>query len=438
VAVNQEAVLANERLAIDGGEPLRREPFGPRWDFGEPEKRNLRETIDRASEPGGSWGTTNQVREFEDAFAKRHGVKYAIATDSGTGAIHAAVGAVNPEPGDEIITTPVTDIGTVLGILLQNAIPVFADWDPDRLNTDPADVERRITDRTRAIIAVHLFGNPCDMDAMMDVGRRHNIPVIEDCSHAHLAEYKGRLVGTIGDMGCYSMGGKLITAGGGGMFISNNEELTRRAIGFARKGSEYDEGLRNSLRPTSDFQGSKSGYSFLGDFHRMSPVMAAVGLAQLGRIEKTMYARGRTWEIVDEMTADIPGFVRPKIGPGDKTSYYVYAYRIVEQEMGAPLAEFAEALRAEGIDGGGPVLGGIPLYRYPIFAEGRTYGQSQYPFVDEQGNRRIDYASMHLPVIERLLASTSALGARSTDTEEDARDIGTAICKVARYFNGRN
>ena len=182
----------------------------------------------------------------------------------------------------------------------------------------------------------------------MDVGRRHNIPVIEDCSHAHLAEYKGRLVGTIGDMGCYSMGGKLITAGGGGMFISNNEELMRRAIGFARKGSEYDEGLRNSLRPTSDNPGSSTGYSFLGDFHRMSPLMAAVGLAQLGRIEKTMHARGRTWEIVDEMTADIPGFVRPKLGPGDKTSYYVYGYRVVEEEMGASYTEFSQALEAEG------------------------------------------------------------------------------------------
>ena len=305
-----------EKLAIHGGEPVRTKPFGARWFFDDEDRRQVIEVVDKAID--GGWGAANKVEEFEDAFARVHGVKYAFTTDSGTGAIHAAVGAVNPEPGDEIITTPVTDIGTVLGIILQNAIPVFADWDPERINTDPADVERRITDRTRAIIAVHLFGNPCDMDAMMDVGRRHNIPVIEDCSHAHLAEYKGRLVGTIGDMGCYSMGGKLITAGGGGMFISNNEELMRRAIGFARKGSEYDEGLRNSLRPTSDNPGSSTGYSFLGDFHRMSPLMAAVGLAQLGRIEKTMCARGRTWEIVDEMMGDIRGFVRPKLGPGTR------------------------------------------------------------------------------------------------------------------------
>jgi dTDP-4-amino-4,6-dideoxygalactose transaminase len=387
------------------------------------------EVVDKAVD--GGWGAANKVEAFEDEFAKLHGVEYAFTTDSGTGAIHAAIGAVNPEPGDEIITTPATDIGTVLGIMIQNAIPVFADWDADTFNTDPADVERRITDRTRAIIAVHYFGNPCDMDAMMDIGRRHNIPIIEDCSHAHLAEYKGKLVGTIGDMGCYSMGGKLITAGGGGMFISNNEELTRRAIGFARKGSEYDGGLRNSLRPTSDYQGSRRGYSFLGDFHRMSPLMAAVGLAQLRRVEKTMKARGRVAEIVDEMVADLPGFQRPKIGPKDRTSYYVYGYRIVEEEMGATFVQFVEALTAEGIRAGG---GHGPLYKYPIFAEGRTYGQSQYPFVDEQGKRRIDYASVHLPVIEREMPRTGALMCRSTDTEEDARDIGTAIRKVALYY----
>ncbi len=424
-----------EKLAIDGGTPVRTKPFGARWFFDEEDRRQVLEVVDKAVD--GGWGAANKVEEFEDAFARLHGVKYAFTTDSGTGAIHAAVGAVNPEPGDEIITTPVTDIGTVLGIMIQNAIPVFADWDADAFNTDPADVERRITDRTRAIIAVHLFGNACDMDALMDIGRRHNIPVIEDCAHAHMAEYKGKLVGTIGDMGCFSMGGKLITAGGGGMFISNNEELTRRAIGFARKGSEYDEGLRNSLRPTSDYQGSKRGYSFLGDFHRMSPLMAAVGLAQLGRVEKTMQARGRVAEIVDEMVADLPGFQRPKTGPGDRTSYYVYGYRIIEEEMGASFDEFSRALDAEGIQAGAPMLGGRPLYKFPIFAEERTYGQSRYPFVDEQGNRRIDYASMHLPVIERELPRTGGLASRSTDTEDDARDIGTAIRKVALHFSGR-
>ena len=176
-----------------------------------------------------------------EAVAKRHGVKYALSTDSGSGAIHSAVGAYDFEPGDEIITTPVTDIGTVQGILLQNLIPVFADWDANTLNTEPADIERKITDRTRAILVVHLFGNPCDMDEIMEVARRHDLPVIEDCPQAHLAEYKGRTVGTIGDLGCFSMGGKLLSLGSGGMIITDNEQLARRAKGHSRKGSEYDD-----------------------------------------------------------------------------------------------------------------------------------------------------------------------------------------------------
>ena len=424
-----------EKLAVHGGTPVRTKPFGPRWFFDEEDRRQVLEVIDKAA--SGGWGAANKVQEFEDEFARLHDVKYAFATDSGTGAIHAAIGAVNPEPGDEIITTPATNVGTVPGIMLQNAIPVFCDWDADTFNDDPADIERRITDRTRAIIAVTLFGNPCDMDAIMDIARRHDLIVIEDCATAHFAEYKGRLAGTIGDMGCFSLGGKLITAGGGGgMFISNNEKLARRAKGFANKGAEYDQ-IRNSLRPSSEFHESYNGASFLGDFHSMSPLMAAAGLAQLGRIEKTMRARGRVAEIVDEMVADLPGFQRPKLGPGDKTSYYVYGYRIEEELMGVSYHEFNRALVAEGI----PALWGEkdkkPLHKAPMFAEERTYGQSRYPFVDEQGNRRIDYASIHLPVLDREGPRTCCFMIRSTDTEEDARDIGTAIRKVALHYADR-
>ena len=422
-----------ERLAIEGGTPVRTKPFGGMWIFGEEEDRYLLDVMHRARQ---GWRTAGYNEAFERKWAELHGVKHAFSTDSGTGAIHAAVAAVNPEPGDEIITTAVTDIGSVLGIMLQNAIPTFADWAPDIWNTDPADLESRITERTRAIIAVHFAGNPCDMDAIMDIARRHNLVVIEDCSHAHFAEYKGQLVGTIGDMACYSLGGKLITAGGaGGMFMSNDDGLTRRAKGFAHKGSEYDEELRNALRPTSEQVGSPRGYLFLGDYHRMSELMGAVGLAQLERLDETMRARERVAEILDEMVFELPGFRRPKVREGDRTSYYFYGFRIVEEEMGVSYAQFAEALNAEGIAcKTEPIL---PLYKYPVFAEGNTYGESHYPFVDEQGNRRIDYKSMHLPVIERELPGIGLVMSRSTDTEEDARDIGNGIRKVALHFSGR-
>src|SRR5262249_3391104 len=158
--------------------------------------------------------------------------------NNGTNAVHACVAAIDPNPGDEIITTPVSDIGTLSGILFQNAVPIFADWVPGTFNTDPADIERKITPRTRAILIVHLYGNPCDMNGIMAVARRHHLPVIEDCSQAHLAEYQGRKVGTIGDIAAFSLGGKTLTTIQGGMVISDNFELARRAMGASRKGAE--------------------------------------------------------------------------------------------------------------------------------------------------------------------------------------------------------
>src|SRR4030042_1290068 len=132
------------------------------------------------------------VLQFEQEFAKAYGVPYAVASTSGTAAIHVALGALDLNPCDEVITAPITDLGTVIPILCQNCVPVFAEVD-ETYNVDPADVQRKITPRTKAIIAVHLFGNPCHMDAMVEVARRHNIPLIEDCAQAHLTEYKGRL-----------------------------------------------------------------------------------------------------------------------------------------------------------------------------------------------------------------------------------------------------
>ena len=428
--------MTTEKLAIHGGEPVRTRPFGSRHSFGDPEREQLMEVMDNAHT---MWTSRYKTQEFEDGFARRHGVAYAVATDSGTGSLHAAVAAVNPDPGDEIITAPATDIGSVLGIVLHNAIPVFSDWRPGAyLNQDAADIESRITERTKAIMVVHLFGYPVDMDAIMDVARRHNLPVIEDCSQAHLAEYKGRLVGTIGDMGCFSLGGKPLTAAGGGILITNNEDFARRAKGFAYKGSEYDEGLRNSLRPTSDNPGSSTGYSFLGDYHPMSNLMAAVGMAQLGRIDGYVAQRRAAGAIMEDMLWEVPGITPQKpASPDDRSGFYVHGFMYEEDEVGVPLDQFTEACVAEGVPVGGPYIRGMGLYRYPIFAEERTYGQSGYPFVDEQGNRRVDYNALHLPVLEEELPKTLTVGGNSSYTEEDATDIATAIRKVALHYSSQ-
>ena len=424
--------MTSEKLAIDGGAPVRTKPFESMWIFGEEERRHLMEVMDRAPN---EWRKRFKVNEFANAFAERHGIEYAIPTDSGNGAVHTAVAAVNPNPGDEIITTPVSDVGTVLGIIAQNAIPVFADMDPDTFNISPEDIERKITDRTRAILIVHLFGNPCDMDEIMDISRRHGIPVIEDASQAHLAEYKGRLVGTIGDIAAYSLGGKTLTTDQGGMVITDDPELARRAVGFTRKGSEMDETMTEMLGPTSYRWGSARGYAFLGTHSPMTDLEAAVGMAQIGRWDDATATRRRAAEILDEALYELPGVHLQEIRPGNRSSYYVYGYRIDEEEAGVSTERFAEAVKAEGIpDCNGSYIRGMPLYKYPLFAEEHTYGDSRYPFVDEQGVRRIDYNTLHLPNIEQYLPTTGTVLFRNTYTEEDANDIATAMRKVALHY----
>ena len=426
--------MTTEKLAIEGGTPLRTEPFGNRHDLGEPELEQLMQIVDEAQE---QWHSGYKVREFEDGFARRHGVRYAVATDSGTGAIHAAVAAIDPEPGDEIITAPVSDIGSVLGIILQNAVPIFSDWEPGAVfNQSAADIERRITDRTRAIMVVHLSGVPVDMDAVMAVARRHDLPVIEDCSQAHLAEYQGRLVGTIGDVGCYSLGGKPLTAAGGGILITNNEALARRAKGFAAKGSEYDEELRNSLRPTTTRRGSERGYSFLGDFHPMADLMAAVGIAQLDRLDGYIARRRAAGAIIEDILWEVPGLTPQRIRPGDRSGYYNHSFLYDEDVIGVLAERFADAVIAEGVDCK-VYLDGMPLYHYPIFAESRTYGESGYPFVDERGNRRMDYREVRLPVVEKELPGMLKVGGNSSHTERDALDVANAIKKVALHYAAR-
>ena len=221
--------------ALLGGPRLRSERFSPRWDFGEEERAHLMEVMDRAPT---TWRDGFKIREFVEGVKKLYGVKSVIATSSGTASVHAALGALNPDPGMEVVTTPVTDIGTLVGILQHNLIPVFADWDADSFNTDPAEIERCITDRTCAILVVHLFGNPCDMGRVMEIARRRNIPVIEDCAQAHLATIGGRTVGSIGELGCFSLGLKTLTTGQGGFVTTNDYALAARVRGFLSKGSE--------------------------------------------------------------------------------------------------------------------------------------------------------------------------------------------------------
>ena len=256
-------------LALHGGTPYRdavSRPFPARIPFDEEEIRLVTKAL--RSQNLFRWGG-ELTPLFESRFAETYGAKHATGSTSGTAALHVAVGAVNPEPGDEIITSAITDLGTIIPILYQNAVPVFADTDPGTLTVEPDDVERLITPRTRAIIAIHLFGNACRMEALTEIARRKGITLIEDCCQAHLTRYRGQLLGTFGDMGCFSFQqSKHMTTGDGGMTITMDDALGRCMRMFADK--QYDR----------DRAGSRM-YGSLGMNCRITELHSAVGLAQL-------------------------------------------------------------------------------------------------------------------------------------------------------------
>lgn len=177
---------------------------------------------------------SRMVKKFEEEFAEFIGVKHAVASTSGTAALHVATGAAGIGPGMEVITSPITDMGTIISIMGQNAIPVFADLNPDTYTLDPEDLRKRITDKTRAVIAVHLFGQMCEMDEIREITDEHGLLLIEDCAQSILAEYKGNLAGTIGDLACFSLQqSKHMFTGDGGVTVTNREDLAEKAIGFS-------------------------------------------------------------------------------------------------------------------------------------------------------------------------------------------------------------
>ena len=228
-------------LAIHGGDPLRSKPL-PQWpSYGDEE---IQAAVDVLRSGKLARQSGSKVSQFERAFAERFQVKHAIAVNSGTAAIHVALGALGIGPGDDVINTPHCFIGTATPVVHAGAVPVFADIDPRTYNMDPATIESRISPYTKAIVPVHLNGLPADMDRILDIARRHQLFVIEDAAQAHGAVYKGRIAGTIGNIGCFSFWeDKLITtAGEGGMVITDDDELARRARKFHHHGEERRDG----------------------------------------------------------------------------------------------------------------------------------------------------------------------------------------------------
>lgn len=335
---------------------------------------------------------------------------------NGTVAIEVALRGAGVTYGDEVIVTPYTFVATASAVLTVGAIPVFADIEPDTYQIDAKKAEQLITERTKAIIPVHIGGGPADMDAVLEVARKHNLMVIEDCAQAHLAAWKGRRVGAIGDLGTFSFqSSKNITAGEGGAILGDDERLmdqvwSYRNVGRVREGAWYQ-------------------HEVLGGNARMSAWQATILLAQMTRAEEQLAVRERNAALLTEMLSRIPG-IRPLKRDERVThhAYHLYIFRYDASAFdGRPRAEFFRALGAEGIYS---YAGYNPLYREnAIINATQTLGQlTGVPVASLETNIE------RCPVAERVCAEESCWLTQNMllGTEKDVQDIATAIEKVQR------
>jgi len=324
----------------------------------------------------------NFTKQFEQGFAKLLGSKFGHACSSGTSAIHCAVAALDPEPGDEFITTSITDMGALAPIIYQGGIPVFADVDPETYNVTARTIEARISPKTKAIVVTHLFGNPCDMAGIMDVAKRHNLPVIEDCAQAFLTSYGDRYVGTIGAIGCFSLQqGKHITTGEGGVCVTDDEQLARRIYLFINKGWGYGD--------------KNPDHYFLAPNYRMSELQGACALGQLPKLEGVVESRVRTATALTSALTGVRGIQAPRVTEGGVHVYWKYCLRVDEKVIEGGAVGLAASLKDKGVMCV-PRYIQKPAFRCQVFRDQVTFGKSRWPFTLARPDA-VDYSQDRFP-----------------------------------------
>mgnify|MGYP000716387185 CR=1 FL=1 len=397
-----------------------------RWPkFGEEEKRAAMEVLE-------SDNIYDVIREFEADFARYMGAKYALAHNNGTSSIHAAYFAVGVGPGDEVLTSAYTWHLQVSQILALHALPVFVDVNPKDGNMDPEDLERKITPRTKAIAVVHVFGAVAPMDEIMEVARKHGIPVIEDCSHAHGAEYKGRKVGTIGDVGCFSLqNSKLMTGIEGGVLVTNNKEYYERAIvlgHYERIPELSDPKLKRFVQREEVMAPSCFGFKY-----RIHPVAAAIARVQLRHLDEWNRVRRRNITYLNEKIGSASdGFVPPYEAPGTKRTWLNYLWQYFPEKMeGVPRERFIDALIAEGVSANRGRAGYLPVYWNPLYEEKTSMWGPGYPFDAPYVEVPVEYERGMCPVAEEMWKRMVGLPVIHWEVGEDLLDeLAEAVIKV--------
>lgn len=302
--------------------------------------------------------TGPKIAEFEQTVADYVGVKYAVAISNGTSALHAACFAAGIGPGDEVITTPLTFAASANCVLYCGGTPVFADVDPKTYNIDPEDIRRKITDRTKAIIAVHLAGQPCDMDAIHSIAREHGLIVIEDGAHALGSVYKGKRVGSLSDMTTFSFHPvKPITTGEGGMIVTDNEDFYKKMILFRSHGITRDDSMMTRNDGPWFYQQFDLGYNY-----RITDIQCALGCSQMKKLDRFLARRKEIVARYNEAFADCDNIITPYQLSDTESGWHLY----IVQVKNCDRRQVFEGMREKGI---GVNVHYIPVYMHPYYQE---------------------------------------------------------------------
>jgi dTDP-4-amino-4,6-dideoxygalactose transaminase len=380
------------KLAIHGGVPIIKGALPADSTIGEAEFNAVRRVFDRGSLSGfyGSWGDEFlggvEVKEFEKAWAKQFNVPHAISVNSATSGLYAAMGALGISPGDEVIVPPYTMSASVMAPLIYGAIPVFVDIEPETFCLDIAKVAQAITNRTKAIIAVNLFGHPAKLQELAALARAKGIYLVEDNAQGPLAMEHGQYAGTIGDIGVFSLNyHKHVHTGEGGVCVTFNSELALRL-----------QAIRNHAENIVDPAPILDPVNMIGYNYRMTEMSAAVGISQLANIEMHVSRRQQLAEALSAGLADLEGVAVPVVRPNCRHVYYVWSARLDERTLGVSRDKFSRALAAEGF----PHFVGYvrPLYLLPAFQRRIAIGRDGWPFT--LTDRK--YEKGMCPVAERM------------------------------------
>lgn len=389
-------IATRQKLALHGGLPVIREPFPPYRSLGAEESeaaaRVLRSGVLSAyiGAPGAGFMGGPEVRALEADAARYFGMRHAIAVNSWTSGLIAAVGAIGTEPGDEIIVTPWTMAASATAIVHWNAVPVFADIDPATFNIDPAAVERAITSRTRAIMAVDIFGQSADMDRLRAIADRHGLRLLSDTAQAPGAKYKDRYAGTMADIGGYSLNyHKHIHCGEGGILVTDDDRYAQRL----RLIRNHGEAVIDSDDPAE--LANIIGYNF-----RLGEIESAIAREQLRKLADKVEKRQQAAKRFADGLAALPGLVLPRISSGCTHVFYLFGMRLELDRLGVERRPILDALRAEGVTGLG--TGYQNIHRLPMFTHGIAYGTKGFPWRGPGVGEAARSSTQSCPVAERL------------------------------------